>query len=78
MATCHGMIRCALPETTSTDVSMPRAASSSSSSSSTCGSTTQPAPITDVLPEITPLGVWRILNVSPSTTIVCPAFGPPW
>ena len=37
-----------------------------------------PAPITDVLPEMTPLGVWRILNVSPAATIVCPALGPPW
>ena len=72
------MITCAFPETTTTDVSIPRADSSSSSSSSTWGSTTQPAPITDVLPEITPLGVWRILNVSPPATIVWPAFGPPW
>ena len=78
IAMCHGMIRCALPESTTTDVSMPRASSSSSSAISTSGSTTQPAPITETLPEITPLGVWRILNVSSPTMIVCPAFGPPW
>ena len=50
IAMCHGMIRCAFPETTTTDVSMPRASSSSSSAISTSGSTTQPAPITDTLP----------------------------
>jgi len=44
----------------------------------TCGSTTQPAPITQAFPETMPLGIWRILNVSPPAMIVCPAFGPPW
>ena len=41
---------------------MPRASSSSSSAISTSGSTTQPAPITETLPEITPLGVWPDLE----------------
>ena len=56
IATCHGMIRCAFPDTTTTDGSMPRASSSSSSDRSTSGSTTHPAPITHVLPEMIPLG----------------------
>ncbi len=75
---CHGMIRCAFPESTTTDVSIPRDSRSSSSAISTSGSTTQPPPITETFPEITPLGVARILNVSSPTTIVCPALGPPW
>ena len=50
MATCQGMIRCALPETSTRSVSRPRPSSSSSSSISTAGSMTQPAPITLVLP----------------------------
>ncbi len=78
IAMCHGMIRCALPDTTTTDVSIPRDSSSSSSAIRTSGSTTQPAPITETFPEITPLGQARILKVSSPTTIVCPAFGPPW
>ena len=78
IAMCHGMIRCALPESTTTEMSMPRASSPSSSAISTSGSTTQPAPITETFPEITPLGVCRILNVSSPTMIVCPALGPPW
>jgi hypothetical protein len=58
---CQGMLRCALPDSTTTDVSTPRASSPSSSAISTSGSTTQPPPITDTFPEITPLGVCRIL-----------------
>src|SRR3954454_6005178 len=78
-ATCHGMIRCALPErNTRPAVTWPRPSRSSSSSITTRGSTTQPAPIADALPATIPDGIWRILYVSPSTTIVCPAFGPPW
>jgi hypothetical protein len=78
IAMCHGMIRCALPEIRSGAAETPRDSSPSTSSSSTSGSTTQPAPSTLVLPERIPEGRWRNLNVSPSTTIVCPAFGPPW
>ena len=43
----------------------------------TPGSTTQPAPITHSLPQRIPEGMCRSLYVSPSATIVCPAFGPP-
>ena len=61
-ATCHGMIRCALPETkTSPSVRCPRPSSSSSSSISTCGSTTQPAPIALATPPTIPDGIARIL-----------------
>ena len=42
----------------------------------TPGSTTQPAPITHSLPQRIPEGMCRSLYVSPSATIVCPAFGP--
>ena len=77
IVTCHGMIRCALPESTTIDGSMPRSISRSTSSTKTCGSTTQPAPITDGVPETTPLGICRSFHVSPPTTIVCPALGPP-
>ena len=45
---------------------------------STAESTTQPAPMTETFPEMTPLGQARISNVSSPTTIVCPALGPPW
>ena len=78
IATCHGMIRCAFPDSATIDVSTPRSISRSISSTKTCGSTTQPVPITEVVPETTPLGIWRSFHVSPPTTIVCPAFGPPW
>ena len=57
IAMCHGMIRCALPDSTTTEVSMPRDSRSSSSAISTSGSTTQPPPMTETLPEMTPLGV---------------------
>src|SRR6476659_7966594 len=56
----------------------PRPSNSSSSAISTSGSTTQPLPITHGLPRTIPLGSARILYVSSPTTIVCPAFGPPW
>ena len=50
-ATCHGMIRCAFPETNSRpSVSCPRDSRSSSSEIRTAGSTTQPAPIAERLP----------------------------
>ncbi len=45
---------------------------------STSGSMTQPLPMTHGLPVMIPVGICRILNVSSPTTIVCPAFGPPW
>ena len=77
IATCHGMIRCAFPESTTIDGSMPRSSSRSTSSTNTCGSTTQPGADHGLsCPETTPLGIWRSFHVSPSTTIVCPAFGP--
>src|SRR5688500_20168557 len=34
--------------------------------------------MTQTFPETIPLGIRRILNVSPSATIVCPALAPPW
>ena len=37
-----------------------------------------PAPIALALPGDDPVGICRILYVSPPTTIVWPAFGPPW
>ena len=37
-----------------------------------------PGPIALRFPATIPLGICRILYVSPSTTIVWPAFGPPW
>ena len=78
MATCHGMIRCAFPETRTGAVEIPRPSSSSSSATSSPGSTTQPAPTTQSFPERIPEGTWWSANVSPSRTIVWPAFGPPW
>ena len=76
-ATCHGMIRWAFPETnTRPSVRCPRDSSSSSSPIRTSGSTTQPAPIALATPVTMPDGMARILYVSPSTTIVWPAFGP--
>ncbi len=72
------MIRCAFPESVTIDGSIPRSISRSTSSANTWGSTTQPAPITEVVPDTTPLGIWRSFQVSPSAMIVCPALGPPW
>ena len=57
-ATCHGMIRCALPErNTRPAVAWPRPSRSSSSPIRTSGSTTQPAPIADALPATMPDGI---------------------
>ena len=77
-ATCHGMIRCALPEMRTVSVEIPRPSSSSSSSTRSPGSTTQPAPTTHSFPERIPDGTWWSANRWPSITIVCPALGPPW
>jgi len=57
IATCHGMIRCALPERRTVSVEIPRASRSSSSSTKTPGSTTSPAPSTHSLPQRIPEGM---------------------
>ena len=72
------LARCALPERRTGSVEIPRASSSSSSSTNTPGSTTQPAPRTQTLPQRIPEGMCLNLYVSPSAMIVWPAFGPPW
>src|SRR5947209_6763190 len=77
IARCHGMIRCALPESRTRSVATPREPRSSSSSINTCGLMTHPAPITHSLPWRIPEGMCFSLYVSPSTTRVWPAFGPP-
>ena len=74
----YGMIRCALPDTRISPVSIPRDSSMSSSSNSTAGSTTTPLPMTGITHGYsTPLGTSWSLKTSPSTTIVWPALCPP-
>src|SRR5438094_594293 len=62
IATCHGMIRCASPERCTTPAERPRDSSSSTSARNTSGSTTQPAPITQIFPRRTPLGMVSALG----------------
>ena len=79
IATCHGMIRCALPETCThagrdparlelvelRERTPPGRSRSRRRARTPCRTGS-------------PDGIWRILYVSPPTTIVWPAFGPPW
>ena len=73
------MITCALPDMRSLSVAMPLDSSMSISSTSTCGSMTQPLPITGVTASyMMPLGMRCSASfVSPWMT-VWPALLPPW